>query len=154
VITRAEFWGGLFWLALGAFITWQGTLLELGKLSEPGSGFALFWVGIFMMLLSLPGLAASVRGVGPTVGALWAGTRWLKVLVVVALLVAYALAFEPVGFLVCTAALLLTLMTLVDPVDWRAAVPISLLIPGGLWWVITKTLKIQLPSGVLAPWTG
>ena len=43
MLRRAEFWGGLFWLGVGVFVTWQGWLLELGTLHEPGSGFVFFW---------------------------------------------------------------------------------------------------------------
>lgn len=151
MIRRTEFWGGLFWLGLGAFVAWQGSLLGLGRLSEPGSGFALFWIGLLTMALALPGLFQGLSGAGPQLWTLWAGTRWGKVLFVLALLLVYAFAFEPGGFILCTSLLLLALMLFVDPVDWRVALPVAILIPAGVWWVITKALKIQLPAGVLAP---
>ena len=83
MIRNSELWGGLFWLALGAFVFWAGRDMGLGRLNEPGSGFAFFWIGILMC-----GLAASVIGQaflsgGPAVASLWAGTRWGKVLVVI-----------------------------------------------------------------------
>ena len=31
LIRSAELWGGLFWLALGAFVTWSGNDLGLGQ---------------------------------------------------------------------------------------------------------------------------
>lgn len=154
MIRTAELWGALFWIALGAFIAWRGHDLGLGRLSEPGSGFALFWIGALMMALALPGLITGLAGSGPKLGTLWAGTRWGKVLFVLALLVVFAFAFEHVGFLLGTSVLLLALMLFVDPVDWRFAVPVAVLAPLGVWWVITKALKIQLPAGVLAPWLG
>ena len=49
MVRRAEFWGGLFWLAFGVFITWQGWLLDLGSLREPGSGFVFFWLGLVVV---------------------------------------------------------------------------------------------------------
>lgn len=154
MIRTAELWGALFWISLGAFIGWKGHELGLGTLSEPGSGFALFWIGALTMALALPGLLAGLAGSGPRLGALWAGTRWGKVLFVLAMLLVYAFVFEIGGFLLCTTVLLLALMLLIDPVDWRIAIPVAVLVPAGVWWVITKTLKIQLPSGVLAPWLG
>ena len=86
--------------------------------------------------------------------SLWAGTRWAKVLGVVVLLLVYGVAFEPIGFIVCTMALLLVLMFFVDPVKWWVAI----LVAGGstavVWLAMTKWLKIQLPAGVLAGFLG
>lgn len=152
VIRAAEFWGALFWLGLGAFIAHKGHDLGLGRLNEPGSGFALFWLGLLMMGLAIPGLLTGLAGNGPRIAALWAAARWGKVLFVLALLLVYAFAFEAGGFLLCTTLLLLALMLLVDRVDIRIALPVAILIPAGVWWVITKLLKIQLPAGVMAPW--
>ena len=149
MIRNSELWGGLFWLAVGAFVTWAGRDLGLGRLSEPGPGFAFYWVGILMCGLSLVVIAqALVRG-GPSLASLWAGTRWRKVLVIIALLLVYGAGFQAFGFLACTLALLLVLMWFVDPVDWRLAVIIAVLATFGVWAALTKWLKIQLPAGVL-----
>ena len=90
----------------------------MGSLHEPGSGFAFYWIGILMCALALarhrPGRA---RPAGRPLASLWAGTRWGKVLVVVALLLVYGVGFETIGFIPCTLALLLVLMWFVDPVD-------------------------------------
>ena len=154
MIRSSEFWSGLFWLAIGAFVARAGWKLDLGRLNDPGSGFALFWIGLLIVVLSGSVLLAALREPGPTLGDLWEGTRWGKVLLVVALLVAYGFAFEPVGFIPCTLVLLLALMLFVDPVRWWQALAISGFAVFGVWYAITKGLKIQLPSGILAPWLG
>jgi putative tricarboxylic transport membrane protein len=150
MLRNSEFWGGLFWLAVGGYIVYAGRDLGLGGLHEPGSGFAFYWIGILMC-----GLAAVVIGQalvygGPALGSLWAGTRWGKVLVVVALLLAYGVAFERGGFIVCTLVLLLVLMWFVDYVGWFTAIVVAAGATAGVWFVLTKWLKIQLPAGVLA----
>jgi putative tricarboxylic transport membrane protein len=150
----SEAWGALFWLVIGAFVARQGWSLDLGQLREPGSGFALFWVGALMVLLATVVMVGALRDPGPALGDLWAGTRWGKVLFVLGLLVAFGFAFEPIGFMPCTLALLLALMLVVDPVPMWKAVPIAALAVGGVWAGLTKGLKIQLPAGVLAPWFG
>jgi len=150
MIRKAEFWGGLFWLAVGAFVAWQGHKLELGKLSDPGSGFALFWIGLLMIGLSLFVIYGSASGQGETVASLWRDTRYGRVLFVLALLLIFGFAFEPLGFIPCTLVLLLALMIFVDPVDPRIAVPVTFGATFGVWWVLTKLLKIQLPAGILA----
>jgi putative tricarboxylic transport membrane protein len=154
VIRSSEFWGGLFWLAIGAFVVWAGRDLGLGRINDPGSGFALFWIGVLMVALASSVLMASLRVPGASLASLWSGTRWGKVLLVVALLVAFGFAFEPIGFIPCTLALLLILMLFVDPINPWVALTISLVAVLGTWATFTKALKIQLPSGVLAPWIG
>ena len=51
------------------------------------------------------------------------GTRWPKVLLIVALLLVYGAGFQALGFIPCTLALLLVLMWFIDPVDggWRSS---------------------------------
>ena len=44
--------------------------------------------------------------------------------------------------------LMLLLMRLIDPVRWELAIPISILVPAGMWWLLKHALGIQLPSGM------
>jgi putative tricarboxylic transport membrane protein len=154
MLRRADFWSGIFWLGIGAFVTWQGHKLGLGRLNNPGSGFALFWLGLIMSGFAAAILFGSMARGGPSLSDLWAGTRWPRVLTVVALLIAYGLAFETLGFVLSTFALLLALMLFVDPVRWPLAVVIAVAAPVGIWALVTKWLKIQMPAGILAPWIG
>lgn len=152
VIRSAEFWGGIFWLALSAFVLWAGQDLGIGRLSDPGSGFMLVSLGAIMLVLSAIVVLGAFRAPGESVAMLWHGTRWQKVLGVVVLLLAYGMLFERVGFVVLSSAMLLVLMTWIDRVDLRIALPLAVLAPAGIWYVITHWLKIQLPAGVLAGW--
>ena len=154
MIRNSELLGGIFWLGVGAYIIFAGREMGLGGLHEPGPGFAFYWIGILMC-----GFAASVIGQaliagGPPIASLWAGTRWGKVLAVVVLLLVYAVAFEPIGFIVCTVALLLVLMWFVDPVRWWVAIVVAGGATATVWLALTKWLKIQLPAGVLAGYLG
>lgn len=150
MIRNSELWGGLFWLALGVFVTWAGRDIGLGRLSEPGPGFVLYWIGILMCALSLGVIGQAVISGGPTLASLWAGTRWRKVLVVIGLLLIYGAGFQAIGFIPCTLALLLVLMWFIDRVDWWLALIIAVVATVGVWAALTKWLKIQLPAGVLA----
>ncbi len=154
IIRSAEFWGAMFWLAVGALTVWAGRDLGLGELRDPGSGFALYWIGWLMVLLSAGVLIGAFRRPGEPLAMLWHATRWRQVLTVVALLLAYGLLFEPLGFIVCSVALLSVLMLFIDRVDLRIALPLALLAPIGIWFAITRWLKIQMPAGVLANWLG
>ncbi len=123
MIANSQMWGALFWLAIAGYVTWAGQDLGIGKLHEPGSGFALYWIGLIMVALSLATLAQSLMRGAESIGELWAGTRWGKVLLVVVMLLVFGFFFEWLGFIVCSMALLLTLMLFVDPVKPWLALP-------------------------------
>jgi putative tricarboxylic transport membrane protein len=148
VIRSSGLWGGLFWLALGSFATWAGRDMGLGQLSDPGPGFAFFWVGILMCTLAAIVIGQVLVRPDATLASLWAGTRWRKVLVVVTLLLVYGAAFPTLGFVPSTLVLLLVLMGFIDPVGWRLAVTIAVVATFGVWIALTKWLEIQLPAGI------
>lgn len=154
MIRNSEFLGGVFWLGIGAYVIQAGRDMGLGGLHEPGPGFAFYWVGILMCALSASVIGQALLVGGPTLASLWAGTRWGKVLAVVVFLLVYGVAFEPIGFIVCTVALLLALMWFVDPVRWWVAILVAGGSTAGVWLALTKWLKIQLPAGVLAGFLG
>jgi putative tricarboxylic transport membrane protein len=153
-IANAELWGGLAWLGFGAFVAWQGWVQGLGTLNEPGSGFAVFWCGVIASGLSLVIILAALLEGGPRLGSLWAEARWGKVLLVTSLLLVFGFFFEQIGFVPCALVLLLVLMRFIDPVPWWQAIVVSFGGVLGVWFVLAKLLKIQLPAGVLAPWLG
>lgn len=92
-------------------------------------------------------IAAITEG-GPSVASLWAGTRWTKPLVVIACLAAFSFLFQPLGFLLASVPLLLLLLRVIDPVRWTLAIPLAVLAPIGVWWVLKRALLIQLPTGI------
>jgi hypothetical protein len=150
MIRNSDLWGGLFWLAIGAFVTWAGRDMGLGRVGDPGPGFAFFWIGLLMCALALAVIGQALVSGGPPLASLWAGVRWRKVLLIVAILLGYGTGFQAIGFIPCTLALLLVLMWFVDPVDWRLALVIAVVATFGVWAAITKWLKIQLPAGILS----
>ena len=149
MMRNSELWGGLFWLLIGGFVAWAGRNMGLGHLHEPGPGFAFYWIGLLMCALAFAVIAHALIHGGPALATLWAGTRWFKVLLVVALLLVYGIGFDAIGFIPCTLGLLLALMWFVDPVDWRLALAVSVIATFGVWAAMTKWLKIQLPAGLL-----
>ena len=154
MVRNSQMWGGLFWLAIGAYVTWAGRDMGLGVLHEPGSGFAVFWIGVIMCGLALSVVTGAVMQGSEDIAALWHGTRWGKVLLVTLMLLAFGFFFEQIGFVVCSLLLLLVLMRFVDPVPWWQALVISFGATFGVWYVLSKVLKIQMPAGILAAWLG
>ena len=147
-LNNSELWGGLIGLTLGIFVIRSGIKLKLGSINDPGSGYVLFYTGILMCLFALTIMFAAVTEGGPSFGSRWEGARWTRPLIVIACLVAFSLALEPLGFLLSAIPLMLLLLRAVDPVRWTLAVPIAVLTPLGAWWVLKHVLLIQLPSGV------
>ena len=50
-IDDSQLWSGLIGLALGAIVVWQGYEHDIGVVTEPGTGFVLFYVGWLIQFL-------------------------------------------------------------------------------------------------------
>jgi putative tricarboxylic transport membrane protein len=154
-LNNSELWGGLIGLALGAFVVWSGLKLKLGTINDPGAGFVLFYTGILMCLLAASIIIGALTEGGPTFGSRWVDTRWTKPLLVIVCLVAFSFALDPLGFLLSSIPLMLLLLRLIDPVRWTLAIPIAVLVPSGMWWVLKRLLLIHmtnnLTNGIFTP---
>jgi putative tricarboxylic transport membrane protein len=148
-ITNTELWGGLVGLALSIFVIWSGYSLKLGTINDPSSGYVMFYAGLLMVVFSFIILYGAIKEGGPTFLSLWRHALWSKPLLVIALLVAFTLLFETLGFLVSTVSLLIALLRVIDPAPWPRAIPIAILVPLICWYVLVKLLLIQLPAGIL-----
>jgi putative tricarboxylic transport membrane protein len=146
---NSELWGGCVWLAFGIAVTLAGWQLRLGAPTDPGSGFAIFWIGLITCALSAVVIGQAVLRGGPTLASLWAGTRWPKIVLVVAVLLVFGAFFEQIGFVPSALALLLILMRLVDPVRWLIALPVAFGAVIAVWAILGAWLKIRLPAGLL-----
>lgn len=147
-IDNTELWTGLAALALSLFVVWAGIDMGMGSINDPGSGYVLFYAGLLMILFSAIMLYSAVKDGGPTFLSLWRDVLWTKPLIVIALLIAFTLAFETLGFLISTIVLLMVLLRVIDPVPWVRATTIAVLVPLVCWYVLVKLLLIQLPSGI------
>jgi putative tricarboxylic transport membrane protein len=146
--SQADLWSGLAGTALGVFVTWSGIKLGIGRISDPGSGFVLFYTGLLMCAFAFAITIAALMEDGPRLGEQWSTARWTKPLAVIGCLIAFSIALEPLGFLLSSIPLMLLLLRVIDPVRWALAVPIAALAPLGMWWVLKHALAIQLPIGV------
>ena len=135
-------------LTSGVFVIWSGFKLKPGIRDDPGSGYVLFYTGILMCLFAASIVVAAVAEGGPTFGSRWDGARWTKPLAIIVSLIAYSIALDQLGFLVSTIPLMLLLLRVIDPVRWTLAIPLAVLAPLGVWWVLKHALLIQLPSGI------
>ncbi len=147
---RADTVTAALMLAIAGYIIHQGIDLEIGATSNPGSGFILFWTGLFMAALSAGVLIQSLLPSGERTGVIdvFTGIRWGKIVYVTALLVVYTAALPLLGFMIATAILLVVLFKTVEPQSWTVAVTGSFLTTLIAWLVFVYWLGTQLPSGM------
>jgi putative tricarboxylic transport membrane protein len=147
-LNNSELWGGLIGFALGVFVIWSGVKLKIGHINDPGSGYVLFYTGLLMCVFAASIIIAAVTEGGPTFGSRWEGTRWTKPLLIIACLTAFSFALDSFGFLLSAIPLMVLLLRVIDPVRWSLTIPLAVLTPLGVWWVLKRLLLIQLPSGI------
>lgn len=137
----------LFWMLMGAGITYSGYSLDLGHLHEPGSGFMFFGVGIIMMILSLSILFRALREKSRNgeMKEFWFQVNWRKVLWVLMALFLYAFTLKALGFILCTILLLVFLFKAIEPQKWSTA------ILGAVLSSLSAYLLFQIWLGSLLP---
>ena len=148
---KPDLFSSLFWMILALGLIFWGYGLELGTLSEPESGFIIFWAGILMF-----GLAGAVwliafreKDQQAKRNPLWIGSGWRKAVWVTAALALYAYVLIPVGFLVSTFLFLLFLFRIYEPQKWLTAVWVSALMVIVTYLIFDVWLGSQLPKGFL-----
>ena len=144
-----DFVSALVMLALGIYLAYQGRDLGLGALSEPGSGFILFWIGLFIAGLALAlAITSFAESGGPTIGQLWDNPRWAKVPLVLLYLMVYTAVLETVGFLIATPILLILLFKTVEPQSWTTALVGAFATTVVVYVVFGIGLGTQFPNGL------
>ena len=147
-LDNSELWGGLIGLALGIFVIWSGLKLKLGTINDPGSGYVLFYTGILICLFAATIIVAAVTEGGADL-RLPLGEHALEQAPSDHRLPdGFAFALDTFGFLLSAIPLMVLLLRVIDPVRWSLAIPLSILAPLGMWWVLKHLLGIQLPSGM------
>ena len=144
---RRDVGSGVFWLAVGAFVTWSGWDLELGSVTDPGSGFVLFWVGLIVMALSGAVAIAGARGGAETPA--WANARWSKVVLLLVALALYAWLLPRAGFIATTTLVMVALFKFVEPQRWSVAIAGAIASALIAYVVFKVWLGAQLPAGEL-----
>jgi putative tricarboxylic transport membrane protein len=132
------------WLAAGG--------LPFGTLHRPGAGFFPRSLAVLIGSLALLLVLRSVIGAPARVAPPWpdrGGVR--RVGLMLAALLAYAVALEPVGYLLTTAGTFLILLRWVSARSWPTAVAGAMLAAGGTYLLFARWLMVSLPDGLWAP---
>ncbi len=147
---RLEFYASIILLCGSLLVCREAYKLSLGPSGIPGPGFVPFVLGALLFLLAGVYLVKTLQlWRREQEIALWQGLRWRKVILVFALLFAYALFLERVGFLLCTLLFLMALFSWVDRQKWYWIYIGSPGITFLFYAIFRLWLKIQLPVGLL-----
>jgi len=135
-------------MALGSVLIQQGVKLPPGREGAPGPGFFPLWIGVGLISLSLvllirPAGEQSTRDLLPRKDEAW------RVVWVLCSLVLYTWVLKPLGFVIATFLLFLSLLQFYRRGRWWTAVFLSLGAILGSYWLFAKVFELPLPEGVL-----
>jgi putative tricarboxylic transport membrane protein len=108
----------------------------------------LFYTGLLMCVFAASIIVAAVTEGGPTFGSRWKARAGASSLLIIGCLTAFSFALDRLGFLLSAIPLMVLLLRVIDPVRWSLTIPLAILAPLGVWWVLKRLLLIQLPSGI------
>lgn len=150
-----DFWSGIILGLLGLLVTVGASQMPVGSLAQPDDGFMPLVTGSAMVALSARlawrGLRRSIQS-SPS-HAFWPESqRGLRVACVIGAMLVYVVAFEWVGFVPATFALFVFLLKAIEPVPWKTAVLMSVLVTVGCFLLFQVWLQVQLPAGWLSGW--
>ncbi len=141
----------IFWFLVAVVVAVASYRLDLGTVSQPGSGFLPFWTSVLLGLLSLVSLgqAAVKKKERPKTEPLFAGRLWPRVLLAFVALMAYAQVVSFAGYNLTTFLLMAFLFWLAGRQKlWRVAV-YSLGTTVITYYVFSRALNLQFPAGPL-----
>ena len=130
-------------VVLGVAAVYAASRLNFGTARQPDTGFFPTLVALALVLFGGLALAERPQDLEP---AERGGTA--RTWIVVGAIADYAALIQPVGFIVCTVALLLLLLRGIGRVSWMAAVVASIVASVACHQLFTW-LGMPLPAGIL-----
>jgi hypothetical protein len=138
-------------LVLGLWVTASAWSLGFGRWEEPGTGFMGVLSGVILSLLSLLwlgiSLARRMHGASTHKGFFPEKDSLRNVIGVFLPLCCFTLAFERLGFLICSFCFLAYLFK-EDSRGWWPAVRLSLIVSIMTFIIFQVWLQIQFPEGL------
>jgi len=148
---NAERVGSLFWLLFGAAAVYGSLDLGIGTMSAPGSGFLTCVAGSFVSLMALLLFVQSFKGdpaAQARVSDLWIGCNWWRAIAITVLIIVFILAFETLGFFLCSFILLVVIMRWLEGLSWKTSIFVPVIAIGCTYLLFKTILKISLPAGI------
>ena len=140
----------LFWLLFSLFTCIEAYRLGLGFVNNPGPGFFPFAAGLVMLILSLAALFQSIRKRNQLEkAARQEPFRWWNIVIILAVITAYAFSIEKIGFLINTFLLMCLLLKVVEPQSWKTTIIGGLLTTVAANLIFNVIFQAHIPSGIL-----
>ena len=147
---RILYYCNLFWLLFSLFICVESYRLKLGTINTPGPGFFPFAAGFTMLILSLAALFHSIRGREKEEKRLrQEPLRWWNIVIILAIVTAYAFSLEKIGFLINTFLFMCLLLKVVEPQTWKTSIIGGLITAIAANLIFNVIFQAQIPSGIL-----
>jgi putative tricarboxylic transport membrane protein len=121
--------------------------LKLGTLRVPDSGLLPFLASLVIAASSGVWLW-DLRGPDPEPRPFWEKGAWIRPLLAVAFLILYASTLEPLGYLISTFIFLGLWQFLVERVNWRRAILVTVLGTAGMYLVFVQLLGVYVPESI------
>ncbi len=149
---RIQQGAALCFIIFSALVVWGSLDLEYYTKLGPGAGFFPLWLGVAMGALSLVWLVQVFRRTGkpPKTASLPDRSGIVRILAIIASLVAAALVMNLLGFQVAMFLLLIFLLFVLGRQSVWLTVIIALAGSVGVYRVFVTTLDVQLPAASLA----
>lgn len=135
-------------MLLGLAIALHARAFGLGALEDPGAGFMPFLAGGAILASAAIGLVEAFRSDKAGGESIWRIAEWEQQVLVLAMVFAYGVLLESIGFLLCSLLLVLLAMRFVGGERWRSALGWSLALSLCSYVVFVVWLKVDLPSGL------
>ena len=148
-----EAWPPALLTVAGLVAVNEARRLRFGAVTVPGPGLFPLVLAVGFTLVCLVLLVAALRAPAGAVaaesgGAGEGGIRW-KVLATLGVMLAYAFALEPLGFVAATCGLLCFFFRALEGMRWTVAVAASALTSVVTYVIFKVWLYVRLPPG---PW--
>ena len=137
------------WLALSAAVCAESLRLSVGTFHAPGPAFLPFFAAALLGILSLISLTQTWREKEEGETNIWAGTPFVKLVLLLAVLFLYTALLRVLGFVLGTFLLLLFLFRVVEPLGWKTVFIVTVLTMGGTYLLFGVLIESTLPRGFL-----
>ena len=147
---------GAVWIGIGCIICILSLRFDLGSFHQPGPGFVALLAGLFIGAMGLAMIVArtmSKRRADEASGTdhSFRVNDWRRLVYTMALLLAYVILIEPVGFILTTFLLMFGLFFDYEKKNYIWSLFFSIMTALVSYLVFEVWLRCQLPRG-LFPW--
>jgi putative tricarboxylic transport membrane protein len=144
-----DFACGLFLTALSIAVCGLAYRLGLNQVSNPGAGLIPFGVAALLGLMSLGLVLRNVGALaqGSRHQSVFKGVDWRRVVLALCGITAYAIAFNWLGFRICTFLLMVWLLKGVGRQRWRTTIAVSLITVICAYLLFVVWLACPFPRG-------